>query len=195
MSLHKEISFELEICQHLATHGWLYAEGDAAGYDRARALFPADVLAWVQATQPKAWETLVKNHGARAEETLLTRLRDQLDQRGTLDVLRHGVELLGLKTPLSLAQFKPALAINPDILARFAANRLRVVRQVRYSLHCENSIDLVLFLNGLPVATVELKTDFTHKALAMPLTSTALTATPSPRGRWQSHCCHFLRVR
>lgn len=47
MSLHKEISFELEICQHLATHGWLYAEGDAAGYDRARALFPADVLAWV----------------------------------------------------------------------------------------------------------------------------------------------------
>ena len=118
-----------------------------------------------------------------------------MDQRGTLDVLRHGVELLGLKTPLSLAQFKPALAINPDILARFAANRLRVVRQVRYSLHCENSIDLVMFLNGLPVATVELKTDFTHKALAMPLTSTALTATPSPRGRWQSHCCHFLRVR
>jgi type I restriction enzyme, R subunit len=77
-------------------------------------------------------------------------------------VLRHGVELLGLKAPLTLAQFKPALAINPDILARYAANRLRVVRQVRYSLHCENSIDLVLFLNGLPAATVELKTDFTQ---------------------------------
>ena len=162
MSLHKEISFELEICQHLAAHGWLYAEGDAAGYDRARALFPADVLAWVQATQPKAWDTLTKNHGAKAADTLLTRLRDQLDQRGTLDVLRHGIELLGLKAPLTLAQFKPALAINPDILARYAANRLRVVRQVRYSLHCENSIDLVLFLNGLPVATVELKTDFTQ---------------------------------
>jgi type I restriction enzyme R subunit len=56
MSLHKEISFELEICQHLVSHGWLYAEGDAAGYDRARAVFPTDVLAWVQATQPKAWE-------------------------------------------------------------------------------------------------------------------------------------------
>ncbi len=135
MSLHKEISFELEICQHLASHGWLYAEGDAAGYDRTRALFPADVLAWVQATQPKAWETLVKNHGAKAADTLLTRLRDQIDQRGTLDVLRHGVELLGLKTPLTLAQFKPSLAINPDILARYAANRLRVVRQVHYSLH------------------------------------------------------------
>ena len=162
MSLHKEISFENEICQHLSQTGWLYAEGDAAGYDRARALFPADVLAWVQATQPQAWETIAKNHGAKADDTLLTRLRDQLDQRGTLDVLRHGIELLGLKTPLKLAEFKPALAINQDILARYAANRLRVVRQVRYSLHCENSIDLVLFLNGMPMATVELKTDFTQ---------------------------------
>ena len=86
MSIHKEISFETEICQHLASHGWLYAEGDTAGYDRARALFPADVLAWVLATQPQAWETLTKNHGAQAAETLLARLRDQLDQRGTLDV-------------------------------------------------------------------------------------------------------------
>ena len=162
MSLHKEINFESEICQHLGANGWLYTDGDAAAYDRARTLFPADVLAWVQATQPKAWETLVKNHGDKAGETLLARLRDQLDQRGTLDVLRHGVELLGLKQPLKLAEFKPALAINPDILARYAANRLRVVRQVKYSLHNENCIDLVLFLNGIPVATVELKTDFTQ---------------------------------
>ena len=80
--------------------GWLYAEGDAAGYDRARALFPADMRAWVQATQPKAWDTLAKNHGSKAEDTLLARVRDQLDQRGTLDVLRHGIELLGLKKPL-----------------------------------------------------------------------------------------------
>jgi type I restriction enzyme R subunit len=70
--------------------------------------------------------------------------------------------MLGLKQPLKLAEFKPALAINPDILARYEKNRLRVVRQVRYSLHNENSIDLVLFLNGVPVATVELKTDFTQ---------------------------------
>ena len=103
MSLHKEISFETEVCQYLSDHGWLYADGDAAAYDRARALFPADVLAWVQATQPQAWETLTKNHGAQADETLLARLRDQLDQRGTLDVLRNGIELLGLKQPLKLA--------------------------------------------------------------------------------------------
>ena len=93
---------------------------------------------------------------------LLGRLRDSLNQRGTLEVLRHGLEMIGLRQPLALAQFKPALAMNPDILARYAANRLRVVRQVRYSLHNENALDLGLFLNGIPVATVELKSDFTQ---------------------------------
>ncbi len=162
MNLHKEISFEDEICEHLAAHGWLCAEGDGSLYDRARALFPADLIAWVQATQPIGWQTLSKNHGASAEGILLDRIRKQLDDRGTLDVLRHGVELIGLRQPVTLAQFKPALAMNADILARYAANRLRVVRQVRYSSVNENCIDLVLFLNGLPVATVELKTDFTQ---------------------------------
>ncbi len=162
MSLHKEIHFENEICDHLAVNGWHFSQGDAANYDRTRALFPADVLAWVQDTQPKAWEALQKNHGAQAGEVLLGRLRDSINQRGTLDVLRHGIELLGLRQPLTLAQFKPALAMNPDILSKYAANRLRVVRQVRYSLHNENALDLGLFLNGIPVATAELKTDFTQ---------------------------------
>ncbi|MCP9791492.1 type I restriction endonuclease subunit R [Vulcanococcus limneticus] len=162
MSLHHEINFEVEIAQRLGAHGWLYAEDDNRAYDRARALFPADLLAWVQESQPEAWELLQKNHGASATDTLLNRLRAQLDQRGTLDVLRNGIELLGLRKPLQLAQFKPALALNPEILARYDANRLRVVRQLRYSLHNENSIDLVLLLNGLPVATAELKTDFTQ---------------------------------
>ena len=162
MSIHKEIAFETEICAHLAANGWLYTEGDAANYDRARALFPADVIAFVQATQPAAFEALTKNHGPKTTDTLLDRLRAQLDQRGTLDVLRHGIELLGLRQPIKLAEFKPALAINPEIQARYAQNRLRVVRQVRYSLHHENSIDLVLFCNGVPVATLELKTDFTQ---------------------------------
>jgi type I restriction enzyme R subunit len=162
MSLHKEIHFETEICEHLAAYGWLYSQGDAANYDRARALFPEDVIAWVQATQPKAWDALKKNHGGQAADVLLGRLRDSINQRGTLDVLRHGIELLGLRQPLALAQFKPALAMNPDILVRYAANRLRVVRQLRYSLHNENAIDLGLFLNGIPVATAELKTDFTQ---------------------------------
>jgi type I restriction enzyme R subunit len=162
MSLHKEISFEDEICGYLADNGWFYAEGDAALFDRARALFPPDLIAWMQATQPKTLETLVKNHGTGAQSVLLDRIRKQLDDRGTLDVLRHGVELIGLRHTIRLAQFKPAMAMNPDSMARYAANRLRAVRQVRYSLANENCIDLVLFLNGVPVATAELKTDFTQ---------------------------------
>lgn len=182
MSVHKEISFETEICEHLGGHGWLYAEGDAAGYNRARALFPADVIAWVQTAQPKAWESLTKNHGARAEETLLNRLREQLDQRSSLDVLRNGVELLGLKSPLLLAQFKPALAANEEILDRYAKNRLRVVRQVRYSLANENSLDLVLFLNGIPVATAELKTDFTQ-SITDAIDQYRFDRLPKPKGQ------------
>jgi len=162
MSLHKEIEFENDICAHLAAHGWLYDPNDCQAYDRQRALFPADVLAWVKQTQPKAWDGLTKSHGAAAEAVLMDRIRKQLDDRGTLDVIRFGVELLGLRQPLSLAQFKPALAMNPDLQAKYEANRLRVVRQVRYSAHNENCLDLVLFLNGIPVATVELKADFTQ---------------------------------
>jgi type I restriction enzyme R subunit len=161
-NLHKEIHLESEICDYLAAHGWLYAEGDAQAYDRARALFPADLVEWLKASQPKTWETLQKNHGAQAIDVLLTRLRDSINQRGTLDVLRRGIEMIGLRQSLDLAQFKPASAINPEILKRYEANRLRVIRQVRYSLHNENCIDLVFFLNGIPVATVELKTDFTQ---------------------------------
>src|SRR5262245_14646612 len=103
MNLHKEIRLEDEICDHLGSRGWHYAEGDAALYDRARALFPTDVLAWVENTVPAAWAMLAKNHGAAAGDTLLGRLRNQLDQRGTLDVLRHGIELLGAKQPLKMA--------------------------------------------------------------------------------------------
>lgn len=164
MSLHLEVQFEKDICYHLAANGWLYgapgSEGDAKGYDTPRALFPADVQAWVQASQPQAWAALEKAHGAQALTVLLDRLRKQLDERGTLEVLRVGVELGGLKAPLKLAQFKPALAMNPELQARYAANRLRVVRQVR-SNH-DDVIDLVLFLNGLPVATAELKSEFTQ---------------------------------
>ncbi|WP_157197822.1 MULTISPECIES: hypothetical protein, partial [Methylomonas] len=100
--LHKEVNFETEICEHLAAHGWIYAQGDAASYDRTRALFSEDVLAWVKDTQPRAWEALEKNHGAQAGDVLLGRLRDSINQRGTLDVLRHGIELIGLRQPLTL---------------------------------------------------------------------------------------------
>jgi type I restriction enzyme, R subunit len=159
MNVHKEISFEDEICAHLATHRWLYADGDAAKYDRARALFPPDLIEWLKASQPKAWEAFFRSG---SEAMLLDRVRKQIEQRGTLDVLRHGVEMIGVRGALKLAEFKPALAENSEIVARSEANHLRVVRQVRYSLANANCLDLVLFLNGIPVATAELKTDFTQ---------------------------------
>ena len=163
MSLHKEVHFESEICQHLAAHGWLCAEGDAALCDRAQGLFMPDLLAWVEATQADSWQRLTKTHGAALTGVLAERVRKNLNERGTLDVLRRGVEMLGLKEPLMLAQFKPALAINPAIQAHYAANRLRAVRQICHSPNNpKDALDLVLFVNGIAVATVELKSDFTQ---------------------------------
>ena len=162
MSLHKEISFENEICDHLGSAGWIYEDGAVARYDRGRALFPEDLREWLIKTQPKVWEALEKAHGVSALDVLGDRLRKQLDDRGTLDVLRHGLELIGVRGLVSLAQFAPASGMNPDIVTRYQANKLRVVRQLRYSRSNENSIDIGLFLNGIPVSTVELKTDFTQ---------------------------------
>ena len=163
MNLHKEVHFETTICAHLAANGWLYVEGDAANYDRKHALYLPDLLAWIETTQPDSWLRLGKTHGPMAGERIAERVRKSLDERGTLEVLRRGVEMLGLKEPLSLVQFKPALAINPAIQQRYAANRLRVVRQVRHSPnHPNDALDLVLFVNGIAVATAELKSDFTQ---------------------------------
>jgi type I restriction enzyme R subunit len=180
--LHKEIAFEDDICAALAAGGWLYDPSGATAYDRARALFPADVLAWIKETQPQAFDALAKMHGASAGAVLLDRLRKQLDDQGTLDVLRFGLELVGSNEAIRLAQFRPSLAMNPDLQVRYAANRLRVVRQVRYSLHNENCIDLVLFLNGIPVATAELKTDFTQ-SVEDAVDQYRFDRSPKPKGQ------------
>jgi type I restriction enzyme R subunit len=160
--IHNELAFEDGICAHLAAHGWLYDPTAATRYDRAHALFPEDLAAWLQQTQPDAWDSLTKAHGAATLAALADRLRTALDKQGTLALLRDGLDIVGLKQRLSLCQFRPALGMNPTLEARYAANRLRVVRQVRYSLHGQDSLDLVLFLNGIPVATAELKSDFTQ---------------------------------
>ena len=162
MSLHREINLEDGICTHLAAHGWLYEPDAASRYDAARALFPEDLIAWVQATQPQAWETLTQNDGTAAADKLADRLRAALDKQGILHLLRNGLDVVGLRKSLILCVFKPALAMNAALQAGYTANRLRVVRQVRYSPHHQNSLDIVLFLNGIPVATAELKSDYTQ---------------------------------
>lgn len=162
-TLHKELHFEAAICEHLLANGWLYAEGDATNYDKQNALYMPDLLAWLEVTQSDSLQRLNKTHGVATVKNVAERVRKNLNERGTLDVLRRGVEMLGLAKPLSLVQFKPALAINPVIQQHYAANRLRAVRQVHHSLNKgHESIDLVLFVNGIAVATLELKSDFTQ---------------------------------
>ncbi len=190
--LHQEIELENDICAVLAAGGWLYGPKDAESFDRPRAVFPADVLAWVQQTQPKAWEALTKSYGASAATTLLDRLRKQLDDRGTLEVLRFGLELVGPKEPIRMAQFRPAMGMNEDLQARYAANRLRVVRQVRYSIANENCLDLVLFLNGIPVATAELKSDFTQ-AVEDAVDQYKFDRLPQPKGQVPEPLLDFPR--
>ncbi|PKO27595.1 MAG: type I restriction endonuclease subunit R [Betaproteobacteria bacterium HGW-Betaproteobacteria-5] len=181
-NLHQEHHFEAAICNHLGQHGWLYAEGDAAHYDKQNALFLPDLLAWVETTQPESWQALNKTHGASLLKVLAERVRKCLNEQGTLEVLRRGVEMVGLKKPLSLVQFKPALGINPAIQQDYAANRLRVVRQVHHSLNnAKDALDLVLFVNGIAVATSELKSDFTQ-SVGDAVDQYRFDRNPAPKG-------------
>ena len=182
MSLHKEIAFEDGICAHLAAQDWLYEADAATRYDRARALYPEDLIAWVREAQPDAWAALEKSHGVAAGTMLADRLRAALDKQGTLELLRAGLDVVGLRQRVALCQFRPALAMNKELQARYAANRLRVVRQVRYSLHNENCLDLVLFLNGIPVATAELKSDYTQ-SVQDAIDQYCYDRQPKPAGR------------
>jgi type I restriction enzyme R subunit len=153
---HREIAFEAAIEQHLLEHGG-YAQGDSAGFDAARGFFPAEVLAFVQTTQPKVWAALEQFHGAQAGAQLLDDLGRALGSAslGALHVLRHGFACFG-KT-VRLAYFAPASGMNPETAVLYAGNRLTVTRQVYFSAQNRKSIDVVLAVNGLPVLTAELK--------------------------------------
>ena len=168
MAQHNEVEFERELCEHLAANGWLYSTNDD-GFDRQRALFPGDVFAWLEETQAEELAKRLKPGLSASAESkvrngILDRLVKVLDTGqpggGTLHVLRTGFK----DTPASFAmmQPRPELAGNATTEARYAANRVRVMRQVHYSTKNTNSLDLVLFVNGIPVATAELKTDFTQ---------------------------------
>ncbi len=129
-------------------------------YDRALCLLPRDVLDFVLATQPKEWKRLEQHHGKEAvREQFLKRLASEIERRGALDVLRNGLKDSGVK--FRLAYFRPASGLNEETRRLHAANLFAVVRQVRYSTQNENSLDLVLFLNGIPIFTAELKNRLT----------------------------------
>jgi type I restriction enzyme R subunit len=151
-----EAAFETAIEHHLTTVGG-YVKGDREAFDPVRALFPADVTAFIQATQPKEWAYLVNLHKDKAEETLLDDLCRALgsDHQGCLSVLRHGFKCFGKL--FRVAYFAPASGMNPETQKWYEANRLTITRQLRYSAKHGNTLDVTLALNGIPVATLELK--------------------------------------
>jgi len=124
-------------------------------YDRALCLLPRDVVDFVLATQPKEWKKLEQHHGAGVREQFLKRLAAEIERRGALDVLRNGLKDSGCK--FRLAYFQPASGLNEETRRLHAANLFSIVRQVRYSTKNENCLDLVLFLNGIPIFSAELK--------------------------------------
>ncbi|WP_262391679.1 type I restriction endonuclease [Nocardiopsis sp. CNR-923] len=166
MADHNEGALEREICQRLEAHGWVYSANDHDGgeYDRERALFPADLFAWLEETQKTAYAKALKAAGSQAKflDVLTAALDKPLEHGGgTLNILRNGVQYIG-GGRLKMAQFRPETSLNETTTAHYEAMRVRVVRQVHFSTADQRSIDLVFFVNGLPVATVELKTDFTQ---------------------------------
>ncbi|HUP68364.1 MAG TPA: type I restriction endonuclease [Acidimicrobiales bacterium] len=153
----KEKQFEADVVEALTTTGG-YTAGINQFYDVALGLDTSELLAFVGATQISSWNELIVRHGGNpdeAQQRFKQRLAAELDRRGTLDVLRRGVEDQGLR--FQLAYFRPAHGKNPELVEAYGRNRLTVTRQLRYSDAHGNSVDLCLFVNGLPVATVELK--------------------------------------
>ncbi|MCF6314073.1 MAG: DEAD/DEAH box helicase family protein [Verrucomicrobiales bacterium] len=176
-----ELTFQNDMIAQLLANGWLL--GTPEGYNRELALYEEDVLGFVQDTQPEQWKKFCGLYPGNAEQKLLERVAKQLNKAdpnaahstlrtfGTLGVLRHKIKDRG--TRFSLCQFKPEHDLNPDTLASYGKNRLRVVPELVYSPWATEEhfaasgkkakawrIDLVLFVNGLPVVTLELKSEF-----------------------------------
>ena len=176
-----ELPFQNDIINHLLANGWLL--GRSEHYNRELALYPEDVLGFVQETQDAQWQKFCALYPNNPQEQFLQRVASQLNKAdpnaatkelrtfGTLGVLRHALRDRG--TRFSLCQFKPEHDLNPETLARYQKNRCRVVPELVYSpwanaAHLAETgakakawrIDLVLFVNGLPVATLELKSEF-----------------------------------
>jgi type I restriction enzyme R subunit len=124
-------------------------------YDRTLCLLPRDVVDFVLAMQAREWQKLTQHHGAAVKEQFLARLAAEIGRRGTLDVLRTGIKDSGCA--FRLAYFRPASGLNEETRRLHAANLFAAVRQLRYSAKNEKSLDLVLFLNGIPIFTAELK--------------------------------------
>lgn len=165
MAKSKESHFEDEVVDSLVSHGgWVAGLADDIEFDTGIA--SAELLAFIGQTQIDAWEALLVQMGRdadRAQREFRNRVAAEIDKRGTVDVLRNGVKGWGLK--FDLCYFKPAHGLTPLLVERYEANRLTVTRQQRYSAKHTNTLDLCLWVNGLAVATVELKNELTNQTV------------------------------
>jgi len=158
----RETAFQDDIVAALDASGWLVGEGQH--YDRERALYPQDAIAFFRQACPQQWERFCQVYPQTPEQKLLDGIAKQLNKHGVLALLRHGYKDRG--AAVQLCQFQPDHAMNPDALAQYRCNRLRVVPELAYSPHANSSygynprLDLALFVNGLPTATLELKSEF-----------------------------------
>jgi len=166
-----EAAFESFICDWLVDHGGFdackvgNAQGAPTDFDPARGLDTAELVQFIGATQAESWETLKQRLGGDpdvAQAKFADRLASEIDKRGTVDVLRHGVQDHGIT--IRLAYFRPAHGLTQDLVERYQANRLTVTRQLPYD-GTGKTLDLALFVNGIPVATAELKNHLTGQSL------------------------------
>ena len=158
---HSEAAFETVIQAHLLVNGYVAIARD--GFDRERAIFPETVLAFIRETQPKEWAKLESLHGDKTGEQILGDLCKWMDIHGVLATLRHGFKCYG--RTLRIAFFKAAHELNPELNARYAANRVGLTRQLHFSPRSEQSLDVTLSVNGVPVATLELKNPLTGQTV------------------------------
>jgi type I restriction enzyme R subunit len=160
-SRHSEAAFETVIEGHLHANG--YEALAREGFDRERAIFPKEVLTFIRETQQTEWAKLEALHGTKTGEQVLADLCKWMDTNGSLATLRHGFKCYG--RTLRVAFFKAAHELNPELEARYAANRLGLTRQLRFSPRSEKSLDVTLSLNGIPLVTVELKNPLTGQTV------------------------------
>ena len=156
----KEIRFEEEIEHHLIDHGWI--KGLSSNYDKEFAIDTSVLFPFLQNTQAEEWEKLIYKHGDQVEKNFLTRLHKECSNRGMLDVLRKGI--VDAPAHIKLVYFKPASTMNQTDVKNYSQNVFSITRQLKYSLKNENSLDTVLFINGLPIVTIELKNGSSQKA-------------------------------
>ncbi|UCE51301.1 MAG: hypothetical protein JSV31_18810 [Desulfobacterales bacterium] len=145
---YKEQDFEEHIEEHLLSTG--YFKQLPEGYDKDLCLIPSEILQFVQSSQPKEYEKLTRQYGSDTPQKLCYRLAKEVDKKGTLHVLRKGLKDRGSK--FHLAYYKPSSGMNPEHQKLYAQNRFSIVRQLKYSKRNENSLDITIFLSGLPFA-------------------------------------------